>query len=106
MLHVDYSVILNGSGLVGITLWIIILIAVFRKGRYYLKLFNKDNRCPFLKPTFYSILAGQMLMSISGTIQGYSIRIYIWLYLGAIIGTLHGEWIKHKQANRAVSGIE
>lgn len=103
MLHVDYSVILNGSGLVGIILWIIILLAVFRKGKHYLKLFNNDSRFPFLKPAFYSILAAQILMSISGTIQGYALRAFIWLYLGAIIGTLRGElWLRSKEEKNLV----
>lgn len=107
MLHTDYAVILNGSGLIGFLLWIIILLAVYRKGNSYLKFINNDGRFPFLKPAFYSILLAQIFMSISGTIQGYGVRTFIWLYLGAIIGTLHSELrVINDQKNLSNSRLE
>ncbi len=64
MLHTDYMVILNGSGVLGIVLWFVILIQIFVKGQRFLKSFDKDLRFPFLKATFYSIIVSQLFMSI------------------------------------------
>lgn len=99
MLHTDYMVILNGSGLLGIVLWFIILIGIFIKGQQYLKIFDNDIRFPFLRATFYSIIVSQLFMSISGSIQGIGLRSYILLYLGAIIGTMKGEYIRMMHFN-------
>lgn len=92
MLHTDYMVVLNGSGLVGIIWWFSIIFGIYAKGNKYLSFFNNDPRFTFLKASFYSIIAAQLLMSISGTIQGIGLRSYILLYLGAIVGTLRGEY--------------
>ena len=99
MLHTDYMVILNGSGVLGIVLWFVILIQIFVKGQRFLKSFDKDLRFPFLKATFYSIIVSQLFMSISGSIQGIGLRSYILLYLGAIIGTMRGEYIRMQHLN-------
>jgi len=99
MLHTDYMVILNGSGVLGIVLWFVILIQIFVKGQRFLKSFDKDLRFPFLKATFYSIIVSQLFMSISGSIQGIGLRSYILLYLGAIIGTMRGEYIRMQYLN-------
>jgi len=99
MLHTDYMVILNGSGLLGIILWFIILIGIFIKGQRYLRIFDNDIRFPFLRATFYSIIVSQLFMSISGSIQGIGLRSYILLYLGAIVGTMRGEYIRMQYFN-------
>jgi len=52
-----------------------------------------------LKATFYSIIVSQLFMSISGSIQGIGLRSYILLYLGAIIGTMRGEYIRMQYLN-------
>lgn len=96
MLHTDYMVILNGSGIIGIILWFGILLSIFKVGKKYLKYFDKDIRFPFLRSTFYALLASQLFMSISGTIQGIDIRSYIFLYLGAIVGTMRGEYLRKR----------
>lgn len=99
MLHTDYMVILNGSGILGIILWFAILFGIFIKGNKFLTFFDNDIRFPFLKATFYSILVSQLFMSISGSIQGIGLRSFILLYLGAIIGTIRGEYIQMRYLN-------
>ncbi len=91
MLHTDYMVVLNGSGLVGIFLWFFVLFLIFIDGRFYWKYNKTDARFSLLMVSFYSIICAQLLMSISGTIQGIGLRSFILLYLGAIVGTLKGE---------------
>lgn len=96
MLHTDYMVVLNGSGIIGLILWFVILFGIFLKGNRYLKYYLSDPRFPFLQASFYSIIISQLFMSISGSIQGIGLRSYILLYLGAIVGTLRGELIHLK----------
>lgn len=99
MLHTDYMVILNGSGVLGVILWFAILIGIFIKGQRLLRFFDNDKRFPFLRATFYSIIVSQLIMSISGSIQGIGLRSFIFLYLGAIVGTIQGEYIRMQYFN-------
>lgn len=91
MLHTDYMVVLAGSGLVGIIFWFLIYYLMVREKEKYWKFLKLDPRFSQYHPVFYSILAAQMLMSISGTIQGIDLRSFILLYLGALIGSMRGE---------------
>ncbi len=93
MLHTDYMVVLAGAGLVGLIFWFLIYYLMIREKERYWKLLKHDERFFYYRPVFYSILAGQMLMSISGTIQGIDLRSFILLYLGALIGSMRGEVI-------------
>jgi hypothetical protein len=96
MLHTDYMVVLNGSGIIGLIIWFVILFGIFFKGNRYFKYYLSDPRFPFLQATFYSIIISQLFMSISGSIQGIGLRSFILLYLGAIVGTLRGDLIRFK----------
>lgn len=100
MLHTDYMVILNGSGIVGMAMWFLILYGIFKRGKYCMKNVKNDIRLPFLKASFYSILVAQIILSTAGTIQGYETRTFILLYLGATIGMLKGEFGVEKQRNK------
>lgn len=94
MLHTDYMVLLAGSGLIGLFFWFFIfLVMVLEKERYW-KYLKTDSRLYYYHPVFYSIIFAQLLMSISGTIQGIDLRSFIMLYLGALVGSLKGEYKK------------
>lgn len=91
MLHTDYMVVLNGSGIVGMFFWFFVLFLILLDGKHYWNYNKSDPRFRLLMVSFYSILCAQILMSVSGSIQGIGLRSFILLYLGAIVGTLRGE---------------
>lgn len=92
MLHTDYMVLIAGSGVFGITLWFIMFLLIIIEKERYWKYLKNDDRFQIYNPVFYSILVAQFLMSISGTIQGIDLRSFIMLFLGAIVGSLRGEF--------------
>jgi hypothetical protein len=94
MLHTDYMVLIAGSGLLGLFLWFVVLMYIIREKEKYWKYLKTDLRFQYYHPIFYSIIAAQLLMSISGTIQGVDLRSFIMLFLGAIVGSLRGEFLK------------
>ena len=102
MLHTDYMIMLSGAGLIGLLLWLakyLLLIQV--KNSYY----NKLRSISFyreLNTVFWMLLAAQLLMSISGTIYSLNTRALLFLYWGAIIGTMRTE-VFHIQAQRAAT---
>ncbi|MFB6340643.1 hypothetical protein ACE1ET_02920 [Saccharicrinis sp. FJH62] len=97
MLHTDYMVLLSGSGLIGLFLWFYILWEIIRVKEKYWKLLNKDERFIYFNPTFYAVIGAQLIMSISGSVQAIDLRAYIMLLLGAMIGTLRGEYLMQKE---------
>ena len=91
MLHTDYMVVINGSGLFGVILFFLVYISIiFEKEKYWRKV-KHYTKFKLYNPIFYSIIASQLLMSISGTIHHIELRSFIFLYLGAIVGSLRGE---------------
>lgn len=92
MLHTDYMVLIAGSGALGIILWFFMFILIIKEKTKYWRYLKKYPKYFYYHPVFYSIIVAQLLMSISGTIQGIDLRSFIMLYLGALIGALKGEY--------------
>ena len=102
MLHTDYMIMLSGAGLLGLVLWFVqYLLLIHFKNSYYQKLqgitFYRE-----LNTIFWMLLAAQLLMSISGTIYSLNTRALLFLYWGAIIGTMRTE-VFNIQAQRAAT---
>jgi hypothetical protein len=90
MLHTDYMIILNGSGLIGLVLWFYLYIRLIReKNRYYRAL---GNHILFreLNALFWVLLAAQLVLSVSGTVYAIELRSLIFLVWGAILGVMRG----------------
>lgn len=84
MLHTDYMIMLNGTGIVGFIGWvlIIVLIVLFKNRQY---IYRTGNSHKLLNAVFWMLIIAQILMSISGTVYNISLRSYLFLLLGAII---------------------
>ena len=102
MLHTDYMVVFSGAGLVGLFIWLLIYYLMIREKERYWQIIKHLSIYRYYSPTFYSILSAQLLMSISGTIQGIDLRSFILLYLGALIGTIRGESYKFIKSGKRV----
>jgi len=85
MLHTDYMILLNGSGVIGIVAWLLFLaILLIWKVSLY-KRIPKNNFVKILNAVFWMLLASQMLISISGTVYAITLRTYLYLMLGGIL---------------------
>jgi hypothetical protein len=84
-LHVDYIILLHGTGLVGLLLYFNILLQIIRR---YLRLKNFYRSNTFFKVSkisFWALLFCLLTVSFSGGIVGITARSYAFMYLGVIL---------------------
>lgn len=91
MLHTDYMIILNGSGIIGFLLWFYFIWRVIKEKNKYYKHISNIYLFQELNAVFYMMLAAQLLMSISGTVYSIDLRSVIFLFWGATIGVMRTE---------------
>jgi hypothetical protein len=90
MLHTDYMIVLNGSGIVGLFLWFYLFVRLIReKGRYY-PLLRNHPLFREMNTIFWMLLTSQIILSVSGTIYAIELRSLIFLFWGAFLGTMRG----------------
>ncbi len=86
MLHVDYSNMLGGAGIVGLILFLSVYVKIIFRQNHYKKILGKDQLSKEIFATSISLIAVQAFLSIGGTMQGVNHRGYILLNLGSLIG--------------------
>jgi hypothetical protein len=102
-LHVDYNILLHGTGLFGFTLYMLIYFFVYSlansiKGS--MKIYFKNEAIRRVREDYallISIIIMSLIMSISGGIQFVSYRGMLFLSLGVCIGQMFGTIQKQKQ---------
>lgn len=76
IIHIDYNVVLHGSGAVGLALFLGIYWAIFRSFHRHQKYFPKTPFYDHLKPTFWAVIAVSITLSLTnqlGNITSYTI---------------------------------
>ncbi len=86
MLHVDYTNMLGGAGLIGLVLFIGVYVKVIQRQLFYKSVLGNSLLSKEIFATTVSLVAVQAFLSIGGTMQGVNQRGYILLYLGALMG--------------------
>lgn len=98
MLHIDYNVILNGSGVLGLFIFVLIHYLILKKAWY----FYKRTRNAYLKMISISVISltvFAIFISLGGSIRSFDFRGPIFLYLGAAIGYLEHEHFRQNSLN-------
>ncbi|MFM9075393.1 MAG: hypothetical protein ACKORJ_07500 [Bacteroidota bacterium] len=84
-LHLDFNILLHGSGLIGLTLWVL----------FYFRLLHQflQQRVPLGIPqekmlitTYFAILVAHVFLVFSGGMLTLTFNLISFLYLGAILG--------------------
>ncbi|MFN3759895.1 MAG: O-antigen polymerase [Algoriphagus aquaeductus] len=88
MLHIDYMVILNGAGIIGILFWFFHLFLLLGIKNSFSRLSLKSDFYKILNSVFWMCLTAQVLISISGTIYSIDFRSFVLLLFGAILRNL------------------
>ena len=99
MLHIDYNTILNGSGVFGLSLFLLIYFKLITKGIFYYRTVNNK----YLKLVSISVIALSVCLvfiSIGGTIRNVDYAGPIYLYLGAALGYLENEKLRFRHINQ------
>jgi len=86
MLHVDYTNMLGGAGLIGLVLFIGVYVKIIQRQLFYKTVLRNNLLSKEIFATTASLVAVQAFLSIGGTMQGVNQRGYILLYLGALMG--------------------
>ena len=87
ILHADHNVLLDGTGIFGLTLYLIIYIVILR-----MIVALPRTRDPVLnryKSFAVSLIVMSLFVSLNGSLFLVSFRVTIFLYLGAILGMLY-----------------
>lgn len=85
-IHIDYNVILHGAGIVGMLLYLIMFIPIFKHLGYVSKKAKRDAYYYNLKAIFISFFILTFVMSVSGQMYGITFRSICFIYMGGILG--------------------
>jgi len=86
MLHMDYSILINGSGLIGAVLYMWIIFKII-KFNFLFKLSQKSEfEIILLNIIFWNLIVALLILSIASTVYAIGLRSLIFQYLGGIIG--------------------
>ncbi|NRA10394.1 MAG: hypothetical protein HRT57_00395 [Crocinitomicaceae bacterium] len=86
-LHVDYNNILNTIGIVGLALYFIMFIQIWKSFKRTLKgLVIQDKFSKSMKSIFYTFFIMQFVTSIAGQMYNITFRMILFIFLGAAMG--------------------
>jgi len=90
MLHTDYMIILNCSGIIGFILWFYMFFRLLREKNKYFRFLKNHIVFREANAVFWILMVTQILLSISGTIYAIEVRSLIFLFWGAFLGAMRG----------------
>lgn len=86
-LHVDYNNILNTIGIVGLLIYFVMFIQIWRSFKKTIRgLVIEDKFSKTMKAIFYSFFIMQFVTSIAGQMYNITFRMIVFIFLGAAMG--------------------
>jgi hypothetical protein len=86
-LHVDYNNILNTIGIVGLLLYFIMLIQIWRSFQSTVRgLVIDDKFSKTMRSIFYSFFIMQFVTSVAGQMYNITFRMIVFIFIGAAMG--------------------
>jgi hypothetical protein len=86
MYHSDSANLLAGTGILGVFLYILIYIKLFKLTKCFK--YSTIPQVNLLKSAYYSLLFISLFVSLNGSMTLVSLRSFIFLYLGAILSLI------------------
>jgi hypothetical protein len=83
-LHIDYNVIFNGSGIIGLTIYLLLYVFMILDNRKGYRFNKKDKYFRNLNAVFWALIAASLIISISGSIHAFTFRSMLFFYLGSL----------------------
>jgi hypothetical protein len=83
MLHTDYATILNGAGMVGLILFLLIYFFILRQSFYFRRRFKSDPEKQDIMAVSIVLVIAVMITGISGTVTAVGLRSIAFLFWGA-----------------------
>ncbi len=88
-IHIDYNLIAHGSGLFGLTIYLLIYYKAFVFYKKNNKFLPPYYTYQILKPIYLALLIVPLILSISGQMYAITFRSFSFLFLGAIAGIIN-----------------
>lgn len=105
-LHVDYMVLLHGSGIIGLIIFLTIYLMMTLKMNRFSKLSLSlaENSHDMLiiihvRALFISLIVASLLVSFSGGLAYFSLRALFLLYLGGLLGFIRSKIMINENSN-------
>lgn len=96
-IHVDFNIILHGSGIIGLILYLSIFYKIYityRKNKIK-TLRNESLRKMYL--VFLSLFMGLLIISFSGGLLSFSYRSIVFIYMGSLLSIIVKQYRLKKQ---------
>ena len=90
-LHIDYNLIINTIGIVGLILYLRIFYYIFKMRARVKKYLVKNNAFLELESVFYMLFFTQFITSFGGQMYAFTFRAIIFLYLGSVLGIMYNQ---------------
>uniref|UniRef100_UPI00404AF886 hypothetical protein n=1 Tax=Flavobacterium sp. TaxID=239 RepID=UPI00404AF886 len=102
-LHIDYNLIVNTTGLVGLALYLIIFVQIFRNFLYLkkAKAYIPQKFYNMLVGVFFALFITQFVTSFAGQMYMITFRMIIFTYMGAILGYFKMVLLKNQKNRNA-----
>lgn len=88
MLHIDYFIMLSGSGLVGLTLFVLIYFLILYDNIKYRIYIKHNHIVKLLTSLGIALVMVSLILSVAGSVYAILTRSIIFVLLGAIAGNL------------------
>lgn len=97
-LHVDYNVLLHGTGIIGLSMYLLIYLTIIKLFIKYNELDKKTLYFKEMRAVFFSIITAALLIGFSRGLGSIGFQSILFLWLGAIIGISREQLLYQKRS--------
>ena len=97
-LHVDYNVLLHGTGIIGLSMYLLIYLTIIK---LFIKYNESDKKTLYFKEmraVFFSVITAALLIGFSRGLGSIGFQSILFLWLGAIIGVSKEQLLYQKRS--------
>lgn len=97
-LHVDYNVLLHGTGIIGLSMYLLIYLTIIKLFIKYNKLDKKTLYFKKMRAVFFSVITAVLLIGFSRGLGSIGLQSILFVWLGAIIGISREQLLYQKRS--------
>ncbi len=94
MLHMDFTTILAGSGIVGLILFLSVFYLIIKRSYHFYRIFKSNNTIHDVLAVCVTLMIALMITGIAGTVTGIGLRSVVFLFWGAAFGLIEQNYKK------------
>jgi len=91
MLHTDYTTMLAGSGIIGLSLFVLVYCMLFLKACYFYRIFRTNFFNQNIIAVSFALIIALIILGFAGTVTGIALRSIAFMFLGAAFSILRIE---------------